>query len=278
MEPRTLLKFDAYQDRYYRKLMQLPYFNLLYPIIEQFIRQIVDKGAFCLRVSPTVLAQIMADGYIRNKMELPDDTPKGENKSTRKEVVRRMFGQDPEILQPTEFHKYGYLSSPLVRQDLLWNYSLVYQYGSVLITLRKDRMMHRTTLCFGDSVNFGACGLMIPTRVDRIKATCIPGLRHADSLIPDPIHPVDLYGYIAQKITDGKLTEKNFIQLGDITRDGPPLFDFIELQYHGRIDFPKDIERIDATIEKPEEEELLQSLQPQLEEKGIPFKIWETLF
>ena len=71
MEPRTLLKFDAYQDRYYRKLMQLPYFDLVHPIVEQFIRQIVAQGAFCMRVTPKVLAQILADGYIRNKMELP---------------------------------------------------------------------------------------------------------------------------------------------------------------------------------------------------------------
>ena len=277
MEPRTLLKFDAYQDRYYRKLMQLPYFDLVHPIIEQFIRQIVAQGAFCMRVTPKVLAQILADGYIRNKMELPDENPKGENKPIRKEVVRMMFGQNPEILQPAEFHKYGYLSSSQVRQDLLWNYSLVYQFGSVLITLRKDRMMHRTTLCFGDSLNFGACGLMIPTRVDRVKATCILGLKHADSLIPAPTHPLDLYGYIAQKISEGQLTEKNFIKLEDITRDGPPLFQFFELQYHGRIDLLKDIERIDATLERPQDKELLTALQPQLEEIGIPFKIWETI-
>ena len=90
MEPRTLLKFDAYQDRYYRKLMQLPYFDLVHPIVEQFIRQIVAQGAFCMRVTPKVLAQILADGYIRNKMELPDENPKGENKPIRKEVVRSM--------------------------------------------------------------------------------------------------------------------------------------------------------------------------------------------
>ena len=202
MEPRTLLKFDAYQDRYYRKLMQLPYFDLVHPIVEQFIRQIVAQGALCMRVTPKVLAQILADGYIRNKMELPDENPKGENKSIR---------------------------------------------------------------------------LMVPTRVDRVKATCILGLKHADSLIPAPTHPLDLYGYIAQKISEGQLTEKNFIKLEDITRDGPPLFQFFELQYHGRIDLLKDIERIDATLERPQDKELLTALQPQLEEIGIPFKIWETI-
>ena len=74
-----------------------------------------------------------------------------------------------------------------------------------------------------------------------------------------------------------KLTEKNFIKLEDITRDGPPLFQFFELQYHGRIDLLKDIERIDATLERPQDKELLTALQPQLEEIGIPFKIWKTI-
>lgn len=271
--PKTLARFDQHQERYYKQLQKQPYFNMVSTVIEEYIRRIVDKGAFCLRVQPGVLENILKDGRLRNKMELSDQVYKGQNKDTRKEVTRIMFGQDPEILHPSEFHKYGYLTSPNMCKELVYNYSLVFQYGNVVMTLRKQRMIHRTTLCFGDSLNFGACSHLVPTRTDRIKATCIPGLKHADNVL-SRMDGIGLYPYIANKILSNALTVDNFFKIQDIAEDAPPVFEFIELHYHGRIDLKRDIERIDATVEREEDREILERVKPQFEALGIPFKIW----
>lgn len=271
--PRTLARFDHHQERYYKQLQKQPLFNMVSVVIEEYIRQIVDKGAFCLRVQPGVLENILKDGRLRNKMELSEELYKGQNKETRKEVTRILFGQDPETLHPEEFHKYGYLTSPDMRKELIFNYSLVFQYGNVVMTLRKERMIHRTTLCFGDSLNFGACSHLIPTRTDRVKATCIPGLKHADSIL-FKMNGIELYLYIANKILSNALTVDNFINIEEITEDAPPVFQFIELHYHGLIDLKQDIERIDATVEREEDQEIFESVKPRFEALGIPFKIW----
>lgn len=271
--PKTLARFDQHQAHYYKQLQKQPYFNMVSVVIEEYIRRIVNKGAFCLRVQTDVLENILKDGRLRNKMELSDHVYKGQNKDTRMEVTRILFGQDPKLLHPSEFHKYGYLTSPEMRKELLFNYSLVFQYGNVVMTLKKQRMIHRSTLCFGDSLNFGACSHLIPTRTDRIKATCIPGLKHADNVL-FRMDGIELYLYIADKILSNALTEDNFIRLNDITEDAPPVFQFIELHYHGRIDLKRDIERIDATVERKEDQEILEKVKPQFEALGIPFKIW----
>lgn len=271
--PKTLARFDQHQERYYKQLQKLPYFNMVSVVIEEYIRQIVDKGAFCLRVQTDVLESILKDGRLRNKLELSDDVYKGQNKETRKEVTRILFGQDPETLQPWEFHKYGYLTSPDMHRELILNYSLIFQYGSVVMTLRKERMMHRTTLCFGDSLNFGACSHLIPTRTDRIRATCIPGLKHAENAL-FRMDGIGLYLYIAEKILSNALTVDNFINIEQITEDAPPVFQFIELHYHGLIDLKRDIERMDATVEREEDRAILERVKPQFEALGIPFKIW----
>ena len=272
--PKSLARFDLHQQRYYKNLQSQPLFNMVSPVIEEYIRKIVDKGAFCLRVQPYVLENLLKDGRLRNKMELSDDVYKGQNKDTRKKVTQILFGQDPETLHPSEFHKYGYLTCTDMRREMLFNYGLVFQYGNVVITLRKERMIHRTTLCFGDSLNFGACAHLIPTRTDIIKATCIPGPKHAESRLFN-MEGIGLYMFIANKILSKALTDDNFVEIEEITKDAPPVFQFIELHYHGRIDVAKDIERIDASVERDGDLEKLERAKPQFEALGIPFKIWK---
>ena len=60
--PKSLARFDLHQERYYQKLQSQPMFKMISPVIEDYIRKIVDKGAFCMRVSPKVLEDILKDG------------------------------------------------------------------------------------------------------------------------------------------------------------------------------------------------------------------------
>lgn len=100
---------------------------------------------------------------------------------TQREVVKALFGCNLDGLAPEEYPKFGYLSQADSKRDLLINADLCYQYGSVALKLKKEWMMHRTTLCVGNSVNHARCYTLIPTKLTQLRATCLQGLPHAEA-------------------------------------------------------------------------------------------------
>ena len=191
-------------------------------------------------------------------------------KETRREVTEAVFGCNAKKLLPSEFPKFGFLSQPDAEKDLYVNGGMWCQYGDVSIQLKKDRLFHRTTLCVGDSVNFGRCYQLIPTRVDDVKATCICGLQHdGEPLMKMGDDPVVAYAIFAQWVLEKKLTLNNFPLIEEVAHDMPPIFDFFELQYHGDLDITKDVERIDVAPSSPEEKEKLMELKEKFKEAGV---------
>jgi len=244
------------------------------PIVEGFLRQIINHGAFYVRVHVSSLEGILESKRIKSVMETGTGATNG-GKDTRREVVEALFGCNANKLLPSEFPKYGFLSQPDAVKDLYINGGMWCQYGDVSIQLKKDRLFHRTTLCVGDSVNFGRFYQLIPTRVDDVKATCICGLAHDGEPLMKMGDPVAAYALFAQWILEKKLTVNNFPMIEDVARDVPPIFDFFELQYHGDLDITQDVERIDIAPSSPEEKEKLIVLKEKFEKIGVKMYILE---
>lgn len=270
--PKSLLCHAAHQEAYLKRLRQLPYYDLVAPIIEAFLRRIIERGAFYVRVHTSSLQPILESGFIKSATETGKGATNG-GISTRREVTEALFGCDARKLLPSEFPKYGFLSQPDPALDLLVNGGMWAQYGDVSIQLNKGRLVHRTTLCVGNSVNFGHCYQLIPTRVDNVRATCLCGLSHDGRPTVEIPNPMACYMHFAQWIVEGRLTEQNFPALERIADDAPPMFDFFELQYHGTIDIRRDVNRIDIAPSSQEEKELLETLKPRFEAVGVPLYI-----
>lgn len=270
--PKSLNALAAHQAAYQAQLARLPYYNLVRPVVEGFLRQIVDKGAFYLRVHVSALDGILESRRIKNMMETGTGATGG-GKETRAKVVEALFGCNASKLLPSEYPKYGFLSQPDAKLDLLVNGGMWAQYGDVSIQLKKERLLHRTTLCVGNSVNFAQCYSLIPTRVDDIKATCICGLPHdGKPLMPLP-DPLICYIMFATWVTEHKLTVSNFPTIERVTDDAPPVFEFFELQYHGDLDITQDVERIDVIPSSPEQKEQLLLLQEKFAAIGVKMYI-----
>lgn len=270
--PKSLRNLAEYQEAYRQRLLDLPYYKMIAPIIETFLRQIIDRGAFYLRVHTSALKPILESGKIKSLTETGKGATEG-GVETRKEVTEALFGCKASKLLPSEFPKYGFLSQPDAKLDLIVNGGMWAQYGDVSIQLKKERLFHRTTLCVGNSVNFGRCYLLIPTKVDNVKATCLCGLQHdGKPLIPiqDPIY---CYAMMTEWILKKKITTQNFPNIDQIAENVPPLFEFFELQYHGELDIKKDVERIDITPSSEEEKKELEELKPKFEAIGVPLYI-----
>ena len=269
---KSLQHLAQYQADYYRRMFALPYFPQVANVIENYLRQIVDYGAFYLRVHTSALPAILASGCVKSMMETYTGATNG-GVETRKEVVKILFNCDTGSMRPEDYPKFGFLSQPDAVRDFFFNGGMWCQYGAVSIQLKKERLLRRTTLCVGDSVNMGRYFTLIPTPVDSIKATCICGLEHDGTALVAPPEPLMCYYYIATLILEKKLTHTNFPLLEAIAREGMPVFEFFELQYHGAIDLATDVERIDVEPLSAEDEKRLLALKPQFEAMGIPFHL-----
>ena len=272
--PKSLRALAAHQSAYQELLRQQPYYKMVAPIVEEFLRQIINHGAFYVRVHVSSLEGILESKRIKSVMETGTGATNG-GKETRREAVEALFGCNANKLLPSEFPKYGFLSQSDAVKDLYVNGGMWCQYGDVSIQLKKERLFHRTTLCVGDSVNFGRFYQLIPTRVDDVKATCICGLAHDGEPLMKMGDPVAAYALFAQWILEKKLTINNFPLIEEVAKDVPPIFDFFELQYHGDIDITQDVERIDAAPSSSEEKAKLLELKEKFEKIGVKLYVLE---
>lgn len=268
---KTLEYLDNYQTAYYRRLSNLPYFTQIAAVIENFLKNIIERGEFYIRVQTDVLESILESGSIKSMMETHQGTTNG-GEDTRRQVTENLFGCATTTLLPADYPKYGFLSQSNARRDLMVNAHMSMQFGDASIQLDKSRLMHRTTLCVGNSVNMGNSEIMVPTRTDNVRATCITGLAHEGKrqMLPNPMA---FYYYLATKIMKGELNADNFASIDRICDDSPMPIEYFELQYHGRISLKDDVKRIDVIPESQEERTMLDRLKPRFEALGIPLEI-----
>lgn len=274
--PASLSNHAFYQAEYLKKLNQLPYYNLAAPIIEDFLRKIIDAGAFYIRVHARDLATILETGVLKNMLETGTGATTG-GPEVRLEANEALFGIDSSKLQPNQHPKYGYLSHPDPWRDSLINAGFCYQYGSVIIKLKKEELIHRTTISFGDSVNFGRFRFILPTRTNNVKATCLCGPavpldKYATAMLPLR-NPLDCYVYVATRIAEGKLTVDNFSNIDRILGDQIPFFEHIELHYHGPLDIATCAEGLYCTAPEGEEKEAIEKAKPLAEKYGMDITI-----
>lgn len=274
--PATLEALASYQAEYIERLKKLEYYDVVAPIIENFLRAIIAKGNFYLRVHLRDVEQIVMSERIKSMMETGTGATNG-GKPVRQEVVRGLFGCDTSTLADEDYPKFGYLSTSNVKSDMLINSGFEYQYGGVIFKLNKTRLMHRTTMAIGDTVNFGRFRYMVPTRTDDVRATCLcgqviadPQYASAQKMQPDPLA---CYACMAVAIAEGRLTPDNFANIDRILGDQMPVFEHIELQYHGLIELPEDVDGIYFCPDSAEEEQEAERLKELCSKRGIDFDI-----
>lgn len=271
--PQSLKNFESHQAAYLQQLQQLPYFKMMQPIVEQFLRLIISHGAFYLRVHLSSLESILESGCIKSMAETGNGATSG-GVEVRRKAVEALFGCKASVLHADEYPKYGFLSQPDAHRDLWVNAGMWSQYGDVSIQLKKERLFHRTTLTVGNSVNFGRCYTLVPTRVDRVLATCICGLPHDGRPVMALQDPCMCYALFTTWILEHRLTVQNFPGIEGLVKDAPPVYEYFELQYHGALSLAQDVERIDVIPSGEEERSLLLSLQPRFEAIGVPLHVW----
>ena len=277
--PKSLSRFDAFQKEYFTRLGSHPSCRpeFLFYAAQQ-LQKFIAAGALCLRVPERKLEDILKSGRIKEVVECGGGGTTMGGVETRREVVKALFNAEVDKMEPREFPKFGYLGPAKARQDFFGNPDMAYQYGNVRFVLRRDAVAKNTTLTVGDSVNFGACYYMVPTRIDDILPTCFLGLANREgipagirSLRRETDDPTLRLKIFCSLCYSKKLTPENFANLAEIA-EGMPGMEFFELQFHGELSLDRDVEAIEVMDWTDETPELCRRLQPLAKSHGLDLK------
>ena len=269
---RCLERFDDYQMAYYEELCD--YFKGRLHFLEklkQFLEKAVSECEFCVRFEMRHLPNVYRDRAIRQLAEVGGGVTFG-GLDRRKEVLRCLFNCRISQMEATDYPIFGYLTNPMDGKELIYNADMAYQYGTALCVLKKENMMDRTTMTFGDSVNFGACTRMVATRVNKIYPTCFQSLSnansHNESNFGAPPTPSWFIINLCKALDEGKIDLNRLEALPDLF-DGANGCEFIELQYHGGIRLDQDVKAIYGMAGNDGDTDLMKEYFPKIEALGI---------
>jgi hypothetical protein len=228
---------------------------------------------FYLRIRPKILTKIINDNRIKSVFETGGGATVG-GIETRKTSIKELFNSSIKNVALNELPKYGYLGTKSKLAEFTANADMVHHYGSVLITLKKENFINRTTLTIGDSINFGDFYYKIPTFVSEPKIVALKGkLIREENLKKGFVkqRTFEFYlDYFYSLIANKKLVPTAPFKLMEFFEGSG--FEFFELQFHGEIVFDRDVERIDFFAQTSGEKEEIEKNQSKLDEKKIPYK------
>lgn len=233
--------------------------------VESFLKEIVEKSDFSMCVRAEDFEKIVESDRVKSMFETGHGTSNG-GVETRREWVRRMYGVNPNSLENSDFPKYGVLTGKNKVADLARDPDLFYHYGSVMLTLRKENFIDRTTMTVGSSFNFDESLLKSPTFVKDPKALCIKGFPTDPTLNKGGWFNGLMFFYDMLKSGKLSVSKPNCLS---IAADDMPGFENYELQFHGEIVFSHDVESVTFFPLQGNEEELIAKVAPKLDALGI---------
>ena len=256
----SLSRFASFHDSCVRRIESDPVrFN---PQLLEFaaarLGELIASSDLAMRIRSWDLEKIVMDDRIKQMMELGRGTTMG-GPEARRTVVEALFDADVDALAPRDYPKYGYLGCPDKRADFFGNPDFTHHYGSVIVTLKRENLLPRTTIVFGNSVNFGAFRYKVPTWLSAPHPVCLAGLpHHGAEDIPQSADPALMIKAFAILCASGKLSTRTLPTMGELF-EGRPGCEFFELQYHGELVFSRDVQSVDLMPwgEEPPDMELL---------------------
>lgn len=272
-KPKTLLEYAPYHDQVYSyKIQKKKYKSEEIKTIENFLKETVNESDFSMATHIECINSIIDEDKIKSSVQINWNSIKN-SKYDKQRIDRRwatseIFNVDISELEASDYEKYGYLSCKDKRQDIEDGSDVPFYYGNVIMNLKKENVLERTTMTIGDSLNnrwkLGERSIT-PTLANNPRITCIPG------------HSKRLARLISQHIKSGSISPKHPNLINKIKTKHLD-FSYIELQFHGELSFEKDVESIHIiklnTEEEGEEyEQLQQKAIEKIQKLGKPYHI-----
>lgn len=261
MMPISLQQLEQYERKFSNlRKEKFPISDAIIQKIEEFLIKTIQENDFCMCVPLAVLPLIISNDVFKNQMELGHGTTMG-GENTRKMVTKELFGCAIDQLKPCDYPKYGMLMEKNKLRQVCIDSDVVYHYGNVIVTFKKENIMQRTTMTVGSSIDFGECYCKRPTLVTDPKATCV---RCKDA-------SREIIGFY-EHIVSGELLSNMPASLSRVY-DGMLGYEYYEVQYHGRLSFSRDVESVDLFPMGDMDQEEFKRIVPALEKLHIAHSI-----
>ncbi len=272
-KPKLLENYKEYHDSVYRqKIESENYTDQERQTVEKFLKTAVDNCDFSMN-TPMVLIEKIIDedkiiSSVENRWNDVKNSPYDENNLNRRWASPEIFHVDINKLEGKDYEKYGYLTSKDKNSHDFKNGAIQMSedYGNVIINLKKDNLINRTTLTVGDSLNnrhkLGK-NSVTPTMANDPKLVCVPG------------YSKGLVNLLTNSINRGDLLSKNPNSISKIKYPNIDL-EYFELQFHGELRFKRDVESVDiirTLNDSQDEKDRQEQIAEKIKKLGIPVNI-----
>ena len=272
-KPKVLENYQQHHDSVYmKKIESEKYSDSDRQTVENFLKTAVENCDFSMNTHISLIEKIMKEDKIQSSMErlwdLCKNSEYNEKYLSRRWSTSEFFHVDINQLEGKDYEKYGYLTcKDKQSQNFKKKASEISEwYGNVIMNLKKDKLINRTTLTVGDSLNnrqhFGKNSIT-PTFANHPKIVCVPG------------YSKELVGLLASFINNGELLPQYPDSISKIKYLNASL-DYFELQFHGELSFKDDVESVDIirTKDHGESDKIKQEqLAEKIKQLGKPVKI-----
>lgn len=272
-KPELLKNYKAYHDRVYaQKIKSEKYSDSDRKIVEKFLKTAIDECDFSMNVPVTAIKKIIEEDKIKSRVELEwnhfENAKYDEKYLSRRWSTPEFFHVSANVLRGEDYEKYGYLScKDKKNEDFICGAMYISQfYGNFILNFKKDRLIDRTTLTIGDSLdNRRVLGknTITPTMACDPKIVCVPG------------YSKDLVSLLANSINECKLLPQ-YPNLVKEIRHAKLDLDYFELQFHGDLSFKNDVESVDiirTNKQNESEKEEQERIADKIRELGITTNI-----
>ena len=266
---RCLKNFKEHHEKYYyNRLKEYNRDNDKVSIIETFLKNLIDSTHLCMCVPINALESIIKDNRFKSMNELGKGTTLG-GVEIRQKVTELLFHAKVSNLKDKDYPKYGFLLGKDKLRDLMIDLDVIWHYGEVIIIFKKENLIRRTTMTIGTSLDFGECYTKCPTSLINPTITCLRG--KSQSINKSSLLQVDSYNEMNQfyKNIISKKLDYNLPATLPYIYDGKLGYENYELQFHGRLEFFKDVEEVCLFPNNEESNEKFKMLMPKISEHGI---------
>ena len=225
--------------------------------IINFLDNLINENNLGMCVPLKNLKEIIESDKIKNQLELNIEIH-GTTES-RKESIKYLFGVT-ENIKEEDYPKFGFILDKDPLRHMLTDTNIFYQYGNIILILKKENLINRTTMTLGSSLDFKAYLNKVPMKLTNPNIYCIEEQHQK---------------YFYELINNGKLTTKLPGRMSKVLEEKGIVISNYELQYHGEITFSKDIEKVCLLPIKETDKEEFNKITPLLDKLNIGHEILE---
>lgn len=220
--------------------------------ILKFLDDLIEENQFGVCVPMQYFGEILKSDKLKNQLELGHGTSLSPEE--RLLATNELFGIK-KTLEFSQYPKYGFILDQVPLRHMIQDGSIFYHYGNIILVLKKEKFLERTTMTIGSSLDFRSYKNKCPMLLTKSNICCLEGK-----------YQKEFYN----AINENKLKSSLPGMLSSVFME----LESYELQIHGNIIISEDIEKVYLLpMTFDDEKEFEEKYLEKLNTLHIPFEV-----